>query len=109
MTKDELIKQKQVLEKERKDIEDKIAEIEKTERLERIRLNEEKLNHLRQNREFVLSLFKHSSSRCSDENHINGYSWSKGYCGCEKCFLIEILDDEYSNFEVNFGLSFSKI
>jgi len=72
--------------------------------------NTEKLNSLRENKYFILALFEHGRTSCSDENPSNGYYEPQGYARCNKCQLIEILNNDFNNeFEVTFQINISKI
>jgi dsDNA-binding SOS-regulon protein len=53
-----------------------------------------KIQHLRENKDVVLSLVKHSRSSCSDKNVSNGYGSAEYGARCSKCHLIEILDED---------------
>ena len=66
-----------------------------------------KIRYIRDNKDAILPLLKHSRTSCSDENPCNGYDYSKGYAKCDKCWLIEILDDEWYDENVDFDVEFS--
>lgn len=71
-----------------------------------IKVNENKewLEHLHENKDFVLSLFNHSRTSCSDENVCNGMY--EGSYRCPKCALIEILNGEHGyNYEPVFSVN----
>ena len=76
---------------------------------DKIEANKIKLDNLRENKDLILLLFKHSRTSCSDTNISNGYVSDRG-ARCSKCHLIEILDGWWGNeFDVNFEISISKI
>ena len=76
-----------------------------------------KIRYLREYKDVILPLLKHSRTYCSDENPCNGYDYSKGYARCNKCWLIEILDDEWYDendgenidFDIEFDIDFISV
>jgi hypothetical protein len=110
MNKKELQAKKSELEAMSKDIDNQLNEIEEIERNEKVENNKIRLDILRSNKDLILSLFEHNRTSCSDENPDNGYSYVNGHSRCNKCHLMEILDEEYNNdFEVSFDIMINKI
>lgn len=105
MNKEQLLKQKQ-------ELDNQIAEIEENEYKQKIENNKIRLNKLRENKEFILSLFEHQRASCSDDYVSNGYGSASYGARCSKCHLIEILNSEWDNefeFEVDFDIAITKI
>lgn len=69
------------------------------------------LEKLRENKEFVLSLFEHDCTSCSDDLIANGYMSDYGYARCSKCFLTELLNGEWKDdrFEITFNVNIDEI
>lgn len=75
-----------------------------------------KIRRIREHKDVILPLLKHSRTSCSDENHCNGYI-TDGYARCNKCWLIEILDDEWYDendgenidFDIEFDIDFISV
>lgn len=60
----------------------------------------------------IIDLLEHSRTSCSDEHPSNGYYESEGYARCNKCHLIEIIEDHkngINDFQVSFDINISKI
>ena len=102
----------------RKELNSQLAEIEQEEKL--IRQEELKkrkqeavafLKKLRENKDFILSLFEHDRTSCSDEHIANGYMSDYGYARCQKCFLTELLNEKWGDdtFEIFFDIRIEKI
>lgn len=77
-----------------------------------------KIRYIRDNKDVILPLLKHSRTSCSDEHPCNGcYDYSKGYARCNKCWLMEIIDDEWYDendgenvdFDVEFEVEFHRV
>lgn len=103
MDKNELLKQQ-------KEIESQLAKIAESEYNEKIEKNTIELGKLRENKEFVLSLFEHGITSCSDTNVSNGYGSAEYGARCNKCHLIQILNSDYDNeFKVSFDIYITKI
>lgn len=102
--------EKNKLKEQIKQLQSQVEEIEKKEKEDELEKNSLFLFILRKNKDFVLSLFEHSRSSCSDENPCNGYHFDEQHARCEKCHLIEILNDEFNNdFEVMLSVNIVKI
>ena len=94
-----------------------LAELDKEEeRIKQDELNEKraearkKIEFLRENREFVLGLFEHERTSCSDEHPVNGYGYSAGHARCNKCFLMEILNGEWGDdWKIEFNIDITPI
>lgn len=77
----------------------------------------EKIRYLRENKDVILPLLKHSRTSCSDENPCNSYEYSRGYARCNKCWLMEILNDEWYDendgenvdFDIEFDVEFHRV
>lgn len=102
----------------RKELNSQLAEIEREEEL--IRQEELKqrkqeaaafLEKIRENKDFILSLFEHDRTSCSDNHIANGYMSDYGYARCSKCFLTELLNGEWGDdrFEIIFNVSIDEI
>lgn len=110
MTEKEILEQNKILEEKMRKLKSQLQEIKDIEYQKNLDENKIKLNELRKNKDFILSLFDHSRTSCSDENPNNGYISDAGYARCDKCFLIEILNDEFENsFEVSFHMDITKV
>ena len=77
-----------------------------------------KIRYLRENKDVILPLLEHSRTSCSDENPCNGcYDYNNGYARCNKCWLMEILDDEWYDendgenidFDIDFSVDFVRV
>lgn len=106
------------LELKKKELNAKLAEIEKEEQQiaqEELRIRKQEaaefIEKLRENKDFILSLFEHERTSCSDAHIANGYMSSCGYARCTKCFLTELLNGEWGDdvFEIHFELSIEEI
>lgn len=101
----ELLKELDLINKEKEEIKEEQLNIKKQEVAK-------KIEYLRKHKDVILPLFEHSRTTCSDENVCNGYCRSDGYARCNKCFLIEILDDTYcyddGDFDVDLDLTITK-
>lgn len=103
MNKEELLKKQKEIEKQLEDI----REIEYKQRIEANRI---KLDKLRNDKDFILSLFEHQRTSCSDDYISNGYGSAEYGARCNKCHLIEILNSDYDNeFEVCLDFTITKI
>ena len=110
MTEKEILEQNKILEEKMRKLKKQLQEIKDKEYKEKIEKNKIKLDELRENKDYILSLFSHDRTSCSDDNPINGYSEVSGYPRCGKCFLMEILNNEWDNsFEVSFEIDFLRI
>ena len=67
----------------------------------------ELLNFLIEHRDFILSHLRHTCGSCVEGGTVNGYSMTRGYARCTKCFLTEILNNEYSASEFKVDLDFT--
>lgn len=67
----------------------------------------ELVDFLIEHRDFILSHLKHTCGSCVEGGTVNGYSMSRGYANCTKCFLTEILNNEYSVSEFKVDLDFT--
>jgi hypothetical protein len=102
-TEQELIKENAELNKRIKETQEKRIQME-------IALNKIQLDILREHKGLILNLIEHDRTSCSDENPSNGYGSASYGARCEKCHLIEILNEDYNNdFSVSFGVSIKKI
>lgn len=101
--------EEKALQEKLREIHTKKKEIEEERRLEKISENQKKIQYMRDNKDVILKLIPHSRTTCSDTNPCNGYCREDGYARCNKCFLIEILEGYYDEFEVSFDLSISEI
>lgn len=100
------------LEKEKKEIEEKISKIKEEKFAGRRRRVSEKLSSLTEDQKnFLLSLIDHDRSSCSDENIANGlYSSSNGRWRCRKCMLIEVLNGEHgADYDFTFSVDFEEL
>jgi hypothetical protein len=86
---------------------EKIHQEEINKRKEQVNL---KLEKLREHKDLILSLIEHTRTSCSDNNPCNGYGSAEYGARCNKCHLIEILNNEWSNeFEVSIDVTISRI
>ena len=112
------------LELEEKELYDKLNKIkEEKEEIRQQKISEKrkevakKIRYLRENKDVILPLLEHSRTSCSDENPCNGYEYSSGYARCNKCWLMEILDDEWYDendgenidFDIEFSVDFVRV
>lgn len=75
-----------------------------------------KIRYIREHKDVILPLLKHSIASCSDENPCNGYI-TGGYVRCNKCWLMEILDNEWYDkndgenidFDIKFDIDFIRV
>jgi len=110
MTEKEILEQNKILEEKMRKLKSQLQEIKDKEYQQRLEKNKIKLDELRENKDFILSLFDHSRTSCSDQYPMNGYIEDYGYARCNKCFLMEILNSEYDNsFEVSFDININKV
>jgi hypothetical protein len=56
----------------------------------------------------ILERIEHSCSSCSDKNPCNGYLEAVGYARCNKCHLMEVLEDVDERFEISIDVSIHK-
>ena len=114
---------------EEKELYDKLNKIkEEKEEIRQQKISEKrkevakKIRYLRENKDVILPLLEHSRTSCSDKNLCNGcYDYSNnhsnGYARCNKCWLMEILDNEWYDendgknvdFDINFSVDFVRV
>ena len=103
MSKEEL----ESLKKQIKLQEDEIKERELENRRQKAKV---KLDKIKENKELILSLLEHSRTSCSDENPCNGNGSADYGARCNKCYLIEILNDEWGDdFDISFDIKIARI
>lgn len=86
----ELIKQKEEIERQ-------IVEEQERIRTEKEKRTLDKINSFtEESKNYLLSFIEHDRTSCSDENPCNGYSYWKNNFRCRKCMLIEILNGDHS-------------
>ena len=111
MTREEelILKEKELLKKLNKIKEEK-EEIRQKKVAEKKEEVAKKIEYLREHKDIIIPLLKHSRTSCSDEHPYNGYSYYSGYARCKKCYLIEILNGEWGNeIDITFDVEFSNI
>ena len=116
LTREERETAKKTLAQRRANLTSQLAKIEEEE--EQIRQDElrekkveaaKKIEYLRENRDFVLSLLQHDRSSCDDDHVVNGYGYDSRV-RCRKCFLIELLNGEWgSDWNVEFSVDITPI
>lgn len=86
-----------------------LEKIEQEEREINRRDNEERLQLIRENKDFLLKIVapKHSRSDCNDSYLRNDYL-DNGYPVCKRCMLIAVLNNE-RDYKINFDINFSEI
>lgn len=70
-----------------------------------------KIEKLREHKDLLLGLVKHSRTSCSDNNVCNGYRSANYGARCPKCHLIEILNNEWldGDFDVKIDVTIIKV
>lgn len=70
-----------------------------------------KIEKLRDHKDLLLGLVKHSRTSCSDDNVCNGYGSADYGARCTKCHLIEILDQDWSDgeFDIEIEVTIIKV
>lgn len=85
-------------------VEERKRIIENEKLLARKAVVEEKIETLRKNKDFLLSMLDHDRTSCSDTHVSNGWVGTKSRC--KKCHLIQILNHEFTDgdFDVDFEI-----
>lgn len=104
MTIKELREQKEELEKQ-------IKEAEERELSQKQQIVLEKINNLsNEDREFILKFIEHDRTSCSDDHVNNGYGSADYGARCRKCHLIEILNGKHGGeFDFSFDVNIWKV
>jgi len=68
------------------------------------RQNKTKIDFLKKNLGF-LDLINHCRTSCSNDRINNGFNEDNGYARCNKCHIMEILEDEDDSWNITIDMS----
>jgi len=98
------------LEELQKKIKEQQQEIYDEEIRQRKDIAKVKVDKLREHKDLILSFMEHNRTSCSDTNVCNGYGSASYGARCNKCHLIEILNNEWSDdWEVSIDVTITRI
>lgn len=82
-------------------------ELESKALFEKIENNKLSMDYIRKNQDIILPLLKHSYVSCDDYNLSNGFY--EGRARCNKCGLMELLEEYNNEYEIDFEICISKL
>lgn len=106
---DEINKEKVELLKQLKELEIKEEEIKQQELEQQKQENIKTFEFIEKNKDVILPLLEHRSINCND--NCPNSCCNKDYIVCNKCFLIELLNGEWSpeNYKIDFNIDIERI
>ena len=103
------MKTKEELLKQREQIDAELKQIQESEDINKRKENLDRIMYIQDHFEIFMKAMEHDRASCNDFNPCNGIgSASFGGWRCDKCALIDIIEERNDDYEVNIGVTIHK-